>query len=840
VTTQTQLSEAAPTAGLSSSEAAARRRRGEGNDSVTGTSRTYARILRTNVFSLYNTILFVIGGALLAMGRVNDAVISVGLGVLNAAISAVQEIRAKRQLDRLQLLARGTVVVLRDGTDTDVVPEAVVRGDVVRVRPGDQVVVDGPVLEGAPEVDESLLTGESDAQRRSLGEDLLSGSHCVGGAGLQLARDVGAASYANRLTAEARRDSTDITPLQRQIAFVIRLTMVLVVLMGGAILLQAALEGFSLLRVVQTSAVLSGLVPYGLFFLIALAYTGGAVASSRRGALVQRVNAVESVSNVDVVCTDKTGTLTTGRLTVAEVLPVGGASAGEVEAALGSMARSTGAPNGTSAALAAALSGEPVAVRDEVPFSSVLRWSGVQTDDTTWVLGAPEALGPALRGTDLGGEVRARTAQGLRVLVFASAARGTTLRSSDGGPVLPALQPLAVVALADELRPDVPATLARLDEEGIALKVLSGDDPDTVGALAARAGLRDTVPVHAGRLHELSDPELDSVVAGGTVFGRVAPEQKERIVLALRRQGRYVAMVGDGVNDARALKAAQVGVAMRSGSAVTRDVADIVLVDDSMAALLPARQQGRKIINGIALSTQVFLARVATQGLVIVAVTMLGLGFPYSPAQGGLTLFTVGVPTLFLTAWARPTAPDPHLLPTLGRFVVPAALVTAGGGVAVYAALYTRVTSAFTGDKIPPFVVAEFERYTGLTAGDPGFTDAAATIGAQTGLSTFVSLASLLLILFLVPPARLFAAWTAPTGDRRPAVLVVVLLAVLVGALFTPAVSDYFDLTGAAPPVYTTVLPVLAVWFVVLSVAYRFRVLDRLLGLRHLPIPRRG
>ena len=270
--------------------------------------------------------------------------------------------------------------------------------------------------------------------------------------------------------------------------------------------------------------------------------------------------------------------------------------------------------------------------------------------------------------------------------------------------------------------------------------------------------------MHAGRLHELSDPELDAVVAGGTVFGRVAPEQKERIVLALRRQGRYVAMVGDGVNDARALKAAQVGVAMRSGSAVTRDVADIVLLDDSMAALLPARRQGRKIINGIATSTQVFLARVATQGLVIVAVTMLGLGFPYSPAQGGLTLFTVGVPTLFLTAWARSTAPDPHLLATLGRFVVPAAVVTAGAGVAVYAALYTRVTSAFTGDRVPSFVVTEFERYTGLTYGDPGFTDAAATIGAQTGLSTFVSLASILLILFLAPPTRLFAAWTAPAA----------------------------------------------------------------------------
>jgi cation-transporting ATPase E len=837
VTSQIQVGTPASTLGLSTSEAEAARRRGEGNVSVTGTSRSYARILRTNVFNLYNSILFIIGGALLAMGRYNDALISVGLGVLNAAISAVQEIRAKRQLDRLQLLARGTVVVVRDGRDTDVVPEDVVRGDVVRLRPGDQVVVDGPLVDGLVEVDESLLTGEADAQRRSPGEDLLSGSHCVGGAGLQEARDVGAASYANRLTAEARRASTDTTPLQRRIAFVIRLTMLLVVLMSGAILLQAALEGFTLLRVVQTSAVLAGLVPYGLFFLIALAYTAGAVTSSREGALVQRVNAVESVSNVDVVCVDKTGTLTTGRLTVTEVAPVGGHDADDVTAALGSMARSTTAPNLTTTALADRFHGEPVPVREEVPFSSALRWSAVRTDEVTWVLGAPDALASSLRGPDLTGDVRARTAQGLRVLVLARAADPEApLRDGDGRPVLPPLDALAVVALADELRPDVPPTLARFRKEGIALKVLSGDDPDTVAALAARAGLEDTTPVHAGRLHELSDDELDAVVAGGAVFGRVAPEQKERIVRALRRQGAYVAMVGDGVNDARALKAAQVGVAMRSGSAVTRDVADIVLVDDSLSALLPARRLGRRIINGISTSTQVFLARVATQGLVIIAVTMLGLGFPYAPAQGGLTLFTVGLPTLFLTAWARPVPPDPHLLGTLGRFVIPAAVLTAGGGVAVYASLYTRVASGFTDGNVPAGVISEFERYTGLTYGvDADFTDAAATIGAQTGLSTFVSLASVLLILFLAPPTRWFAAWTRPTGDKRPAILVAGLLAVLVAALFTPAVSNYFGLTGAVPPVYNTVLPVLAAWFVVLAAAYRFRVLDRLLGLRELP-----
>lgn len=310
-------------AGLTQREADALRRRGEGNTAVRGSSRSYGRILRTNVFSFFNTILFVIGAALLALGRYNDAFTSVGLGLVNAGISAVQEIRAKRKLDQLQLLDRARVTVVRDGRDVEVVPEEVVRGDVLHVRPGDQVVVDGPVLDGGlVEVDESLLTGESEALLKKPGDDLLSGSFCVGGEGHQLARDVGAASHASRLTADVRRVSTDATPLQRQIDFVVRLVMLLVALMSATILLQAALEGFSLVRVVQTTAVLSGLVPYGLFFLVALAYTVGAARSAGNGALVQQVNAVESMSNVDVVCTDKTGTLTTGRLALAEVVPV--------------------------------------------------------------------------------------------------------------------------------------------------------------------------------------------------------------------------------------------------------------------------------------------------------------------------------------------------------------------------------------------------------------------------------------------------------------------------------------------------------------------------------------
>jgi cation-transporting P-type ATPase E len=823
-------------AGLSEREAEARRRRGEGNVAVSASSRSYARILRTNVFSFFNVILFTIGAALLALGRYNDAFTSVGLGLVNAAISAVQEIRAKRKLDRLQLLSRGRVVVVRDGRDVEVTPDGVVRGDVVHVRPGDQIVVDGPLLDGGlVEVDESLLTGESEPLLKKPGDDLLSGSFSVGGEGHQLARDVGAASYASRLTADARRATTDVTPLQRRIQFVVRLVMVLVALMSATILFQAALEGFTLVRVVQTTAVLSGLVPYGLFFLVALAYTVGAAKSAGDGALVQRVNAVESVSNVDVLCTDKTGTLTTGRLGLAEVQPVGALDAAGSGRLVGSLARSVAAANLTTSALAAALPGEPWEVREEIPFTSSLRWSAVRTDDGVHVLGAPDALAPHLSGPSLAGTVTERTSQGLRVLVVATAADpDAPLRDSAGRPRLPALDPVAVVSLADELRPDVAGTFARLTADGVGIKVVSGDDPRTVAALARQAGLDGGEPVAGPDLAGLSDPELDAVVARTTVFGRIAPEQKERLVDSLRRQGRYVAMIGDGVNDARALKRAQVGVAMRSGSAVTRDVADIVLTDDSLAALLPAQHEGRRIVNGIGTSMQVFLARVSTQGLVILAVTMLGLGFPYSPANVGLTLLTVGVPTLFLTMWARPTRPDPHLLADLGRFVVPAAVLTAAAGVGLYAYHYTFLLAGLSSANAPEGVLAAFERYTGLSSDDVGFAEAAATIGAQTALSTFVSYAAFLLILFLKPPNRFFASWTRPDGDRRPAVLVAALVAAFSGLLFVSAFTDYFGLTQAADPVFRTVLPALVVWFALLTAAYRFRVLDRALGLAHL------
>nr|MDP9498221.1 HAD-IC family P-type ATPase [Actinomycetota bacterium] len=310
-------------AGLSQAEAQERLRAGLGNGVRSTSSRSYTSILRANLFTFFNNLLFVIGVALLALGRTNDAVVSVGLGLLNAVISSAQELRAKRTLDRLRLLQRARCRVVRDGQEREVEPEQVVQGDLLRLTAGDQVVVDGPVVgPGRLELDESLLTGESDPVVKTAGDLALSGTACLTGTALQRAEAVGAASSAAKLTAAARTWTPTRTPLQARIDLVVRAVMVLVALISAAILLQAALEGLSLLRVVQTSAVLSGLVPYGLFFLVSVSYAVGAAALVKQGALVQQLNAVEALSNVDVVCTDKTGTLTTGRLGLQEVVPV--------------------------------------------------------------------------------------------------------------------------------------------------------------------------------------------------------------------------------------------------------------------------------------------------------------------------------------------------------------------------------------------------------------------------------------------------------------------------------------------------------------------------------------
>jgi cation-transporting P-type ATPase E len=832
--------------GLTESEARELRARGLGNDAKLRTGRTYRDIVRANLFTTYNNILFVIGVALVALGRYYDAATSVGIGLVNALIGTAQEVRAKRQLDRIALVSTPRVAVVREGRERNVDPAELVVGDVVRLGAGDQVVVDGAMVgDGSLEVDESLLTGEPDLIRKQAGDRLFSGSFCVTGTGYLEAEKVGAESFANRLTATARSFGVTKTPLQRKVDLVVRFVMLVVAFMSTIILVAALFEGLPDVRLVQIAAVLSGQVPYGLFLMITVAYALGASAIARQGALVQQVNAVESLSNIDVLCMDKTGTLTANRLVFDGVHPLGGGSAEEVEAPLGDFARSPSASNGTGEAIVAGVPGERRPTVDEVPFASARKWSALAFDGPerrgVYALGAVEMLEPYLPPEDvtpdapLTRKVCDLSSRGLRVLLFAHNPDETALHDAEGRPRLPKLRPLALVSLADELRPATKETIAAFGELGVELKVISGDDPRTVAALAKRAGLPGEPKLISGpELEEMGQDGLDRAAAEGTVFGRIKPEQKEGLVDALMRKGKRVAMMGDGVNDVPALKKASLGIAMNGGSGAARDVADMILLKDSFAVLRPAFYEGRRIISGMTSALYLFLARVATTAMIIVAVTMIGLDFPFDPAQAALTTFTVGIPAFFLTLWARPQRLPEGLLPSLARFVVPVAMVTTLMGAGIYAIDHEVVLNStpVRTDDLSDSFRQTYESYTGIPFGSEGYEDIVATVTAQGSLSIFVSWTAILLILFLEPPGRFFLGWRNEVSpDKRPAVLAAVLFVVLLIVWSVDPLGYYFGVLTKPWFIIAAITGAVAVWFFLVRAIWRANLLDRFLGL---------
>lgn len=830
--------------GLTEQEARTRRQRGEGNDTGAAPSRSYWDIARANLFTLFNNILFTIGVALIALGRTNDALTSVGLGLINALISTVQEIRAKRQLDQIALVNRPTTIVVRDGREHVIAPTDLVKGDVVKVSAGDQVVVDGVLLsDGVLEMDESLLTGEADLVRKQAGDQLFSGSFCVTGSGYFQAEKVGADSFANQLTATARSFKVTVTPLQKQINFVVRLVMLVVVVISIIIFVASLLEGLSTVRLVQIAAVLSGQVPYGLFLMIVVAYALGASTIAKQGALVQQTNAVESLSNIDVLCMDKTGTLTANRLAFNDLYPLGEFDAAGVRAQLGDFVRSATVTNATSSAIMDGVDGEQRPVADEVPFASARKWSALAFDlperRGVYVLGAIEMLSRYLPAdavapdSPLMQQTRVWSAQGLRVLLLAYHPTATSLHDTQEQLQLPPLTPLAVISLRDELRPQAQETIDAFRRLGIQLKVISGDNPNTVAALAKQAGFPADLRLVSGpELAAMSPAEFDQAAAEATVFGRITPEQKDMLVDAMLRQGLRVAMMGDGVNDVLALKKASLGIAMQSGSTAARNVADMVLLNDSFAALRPAFQEGRRIIGGMSNALFLFLARVATTTLIIIGVTMVGLDFPFDPAQVALTTFTVGVPAFFLTLWARPQRLQENLLSSIARFVFPVAIVTMLMAVAIYVIDYNNLLNSPLTQENAAWARELFESYTGVAFGSSGYTNAVATVLAQGSLSIFISWTSCLLILFLEPPSRFFLGWRQEVSpDKRPAWLALGLFLLFWVIWSYDPLGNYFGILVKPFMISGMIMLVVILWFFIMRTIWRLQLFERFLGL---------
>ncbi len=809
--------------GLSANEVLARRAAGQANHVQLSSSRSYAEILRENILTFINCVLFTLGIALCLMGRFSDALVSVGVIMVNVLVSVVQEVRAKRTLDRIALLTMPRVTVIRAGQPETIQPGDVVLGDVLLARAGDQIVVDGQVVgDGQMDVDESLLTGESDLIPKRTGDPVYSGSFCVAGSALYEAQKVGSDSLANQLAASARAFRRTYTPLQQEVNLVIRVILLLAVYIEILLAVSAVMNETPPLESVQMSVVIAGLVPNGLFLAIAVAYAIGAVRIAGQGALVQQSNAIESLSNVDVLCLDKTGTLTANRLQLHALHPLGVPDA-ELQRILGDYAASTAAGNRTTEALAAALAGQPRRLLAEAPFSSERKWSGLVIEDAAsqgvYVLGAPEVLRPHLgAGAELGTQAEAWAAEGLRVLLLVAAAPGTSLHDAGGQPCLPSeLRPLGLVCFTDELRPEARQTLLRFSESGIRLKIISGDNPQTVAALAQQAGLGSDARLIAGsELAGMDEAQFAQAAEDATIFGRTTPQQKERLVRALRDHGHHVAMIGDGVNDLLSLKQANLGIAMLSGSQATRAVADIVLLRDSFAVLPYAFQEGQRILNGMQNIFKLFLTRVLYVTLLIVSVGIIG-GFPFAPKHASLlALLTVGIPALALAAWARPgPAPRRSLVRSLLHFVLPAALTLSLVGLGVYAAS----------------LVAVFET---TMAASPGVTEAEAFQRAlpiaQSALTTLTVLCGLLLIPFADPPILSWGDGSTHGGDWRPSVLALVLLAGYGLILAMAPLREFFELAPLAAATYALIAGVAVAWALLLRFTWRARLLEHFLS----------
>ena len=813
-----------PPGGLSDAEVERRRAAGLANTPPPPTSRTYFQIVRENVFTFINDILIALAVALIAVGRPTDALVSISVIATNVVVGVVQEVRAKRTLDRIALLTRPTASVIRAGESRQITPDQLVVGDLVELAAGDQVVLDGHLVTGIVGLDESQLTGESDVVRKQPGDELFSGSFATTGAGRYVAEKVQGDSLANQITAGARTFRRILTPLQVQINLVIRVVLLIVVYLEILLVIRGLLRATAVGEFVANATLLAGLVPNGLFVSIAVAYALGAIRILRFGALVQQSNAIESLSHVDVLCLDKTGTLTANKLAVESVAGLGGAAEDEVVAALTALASSATVHTKTSEAIAAHWPAHPRPVVREVPFSSARKWSACAFlgGDGAGIIAigaapflrdylAADAAGTVTGWAELERTMTDLTGRGLRVLLVATHPDAAALPPFDdeANATLPTgMRALGLIALRDELREEAALTLSRFIDAGVAIKIISGDDPETVVALARQAGLPDDVAWVSGRDLDALDADAFGRVAGSTtVFGRITPVQKERLVDALRGQGHYVAMIGDGVNDVLSLKKANLGIAMGSGSQATRGVADLVLMEDSFAAVAQAVEEGQRIVNGMQDILKLFLTRIATVGLVVVS-SLVVVGFPIELRNASaLTIFTVGIPSALLAVWAQSgRRVQESLGRTLATFVIPAAIVSSLMGLLVF---YGSIALA--------------------NAADQAALDAASA-QARTALTTFLVFVGLILVVYVEPPTDWLAVAEPKTVDRRPTLLAALLAAGFVAVLLVPTARDFFGFE--VPGLREAVVVAVAViaWVPLVRIFWKRQLIDRFLG----------
>jgi len=690
-----QLAESLPALsirGLTANDVSARRARGETNETTTRSSRPIGEILRANLFTRFNALLGTLFIVMLIVGPPQDALFGLVL-MANLVIGIGQELRAKWTLDRLAVVNSPRAAVIRSGIRQTIPVTELVTDDCIELQRGDQVPVDGLLLiSDGLEVDESLLTGESQPIARTVDDRVLSGSVVAAGSGVFRATAVGSRSYARQLAQEARRFSLvrselrdGINRILRVITWIIPPAAVLLIISQ----LQANDNVVDAVRGAVAGTVT--LVPEGLVLLTSLAMAVAVVRLARRRALVQELPAVEGLARVDVLCLDKTGTLTEGKMRVDHVeLLDGRLSEAEVVTALATLA---GAAQESSPTLEAirTLDHQPTwGLRKRVPFTSASRWSAVATvDHGMWCLGAPDVL--AMRHPRHRTQAERAAAGGFRVLMLAHGSGelvGQTLPST--------IEPAALVLLEERIRADAAQTLAYFADQGVAIKVISGDHPATLAAVASRAGLPPDATAIDGRDLPQSPADLASIVDANVLFGRITPRLKRDMVAALRSQGHVVAMLGDGVNDVLALKEADIGVAMASGSSATRAVAQVVLLASEFSPLPSVIAEGRRVIANIERLANLFITKTVYALLLAVAIGAMTFPFPFLPRH--LTLvgsLSIGIPAFFLALAPNEKRARPGFVGRVLRFSIPAGIVAAAAAFGAYSLVLDSPYASF-------------------------------------------------------------------------------------------------------------------------------------------------
>jgi cation-transporting P-type ATPase E len=673
-----------PRRGLSLDGVRRRREAGRSNDVEDPTSRSVREIIRANVLTPFNFLLGSLLLVILAVGEFRDALFGIVL-VLNALIGIVQEVRSKRALDRLALLNAPHATVVREGETTDISTKELVLDDVILLSLGDQISVDGAVLEASGlEVDESLLTGEADPVDKDTGDEVLSGSFVVAGSGRIRATKVGVEAYAFKLSSEARRFSLVSSELRtgvdRIIKFVGWLMLPTAILLVSA---QIRADTDPVTAVQGSVAGLGAMIPEGLVLLTSIAFAVGATRLARKKVLTQELAAIEGLARVDVICLDKTGTLTEGRLVLATVEHLDGDGA-EVPSVLASLGAADEHPNPSLLAIKQEFGHPPGwSVDDVVPFSSARKWSAASFHGhSAWVLGAPEILlSEMAEPGSAPARVQHYAERGRRVLMLAAAPDG--LR----GETLPdPLQPAALVVLEEKLRETAPDTIQYFRDQEVEVKVISGDNPVTVGAVSQRVGVPGAeAPMDARELPDDDPDRLAELMDERSVFGRVTPQQKRAMVHALQARGHVVAMTGDGVNDTLALKDADIGVAMGSGSPAARAVARFVLLDNDFSVFPSVVAEGRRVIANVERVANLFLTKTFYAMLLALSVGVAGLPFPFIPRHFTvISSLTIGIPGFFLALAPNARRARPHFLRRVVRFAAPAGLIAASATLMSY------------------------------------------------------------------------------------------------------------------------------------------------------------